>query len=420
MNVINKQKFLAELGKLLTFMYEEDRQTALAMYVKMFEDAEDEQALIQALISPTRQAVIVARAYDAKERKLQVQAQSREEAGEAPESEAMPGFVLAINQVYQEAVPAKADASAPLENQFSLFEEDMPDGEALLEETEEAAEEVEEVIAEAAAEAAEVEEMEEPAAAEDTAEAALPPETADEPGAEAETEPEAEAALPEAEAPEEAGADTEETELSPAEPEETPSSAEEPAEDARAQAEEAAVEAFLADFAIAEDMPQEEELPLEEPRYPEAELTEAAETAPAVEAVLEEDEEEEPEESPVSRTPGANGVRRRPKALLLILYILLAIPITLVCVAVLLIPALLFLALAFGVIAAGSAALMTAFSGFPVFADILIVLGAALIVLALGLLFLWIFIWFIGGAIAGVIRGVIKLGAKWCYEEVPA
>ena len=128
MNVINKQKFLAELGKLLTFMYEEDRQTALAMYVKMFEDAEDEQALIQALISPTRQAVIVARAYDAKERKLQVQAQSREEAGEAPESEAMPGFVLAINQVYQEAVPAKADASAPLENQFSLFEEDMPDG----------------------------------------------------------------------------------------------------------------------------------------------------------------------------------------------------------------------------------------------------------------------------------------------------
>lgn len=29
---INKQKFLAELGKLLTFMYDEDRQTALAMY----------------------------------------------------------------------------------------------------------------------------------------------------------------------------------------------------------------------------------------------------------------------------------------------------------------------------------------------------------------------------------------------------
>ena len=61
MTTINKQKFLAELGKLLTFMYEEDRQTALAMYVKMFEDAEDERALLQALISPTRQAVIVAR-----------------------------------------------------------------------------------------------------------------------------------------------------------------------------------------------------------------------------------------------------------------------------------------------------------------------------------------------------------------------
>ncbi len=75
---INKQKFLAELSKLLTFMYEEDRQNALAAYSRMFEEAEDEQKLIQILVSPTRQAVIVARAYDAKERKLQVTAQSRE------------------------------------------------------------------------------------------------------------------------------------------------------------------------------------------------------------------------------------------------------------------------------------------------------------------------------------------------------
>ena len=52
---INKQKFLAELGKLLTFMYDEDRQTALAMYGRMFDNARDEQALIQFLISPTRQ-----------------------------------------------------------------------------------------------------------------------------------------------------------------------------------------------------------------------------------------------------------------------------------------------------------------------------------------------------------------------------
>ena len=125
MNGINKQKFLAELGKLLTFMYEEDRQTALAMYVKMFEDTEDEQALIQALVSPTRQAVIVARAYNAKMRKLQVEAQSREVAAERVEEEATPDFILAINQVYQDAVHVKSAGTAPLENQYSLFEEDV-------------------------------------------------------------------------------------------------------------------------------------------------------------------------------------------------------------------------------------------------------------------------------------------------------
>ena len=45
--------------------------------------------------------------------------------------------------------------------------------------------------------------------------------------------------------------------------------------------------------------------------------------------------------------------------------------------------------------------------------------AAAVIVLALGLLLLWIFVWFIGGAIGGLIRNVLELGRKWCYEEVP-
>ena len=64
MTSINKQKFLAELGKLLTFMYEEDRQRAIELYSRMFEEADDERALLQSLVSPTRQAVIVARAYN--------------------------------------------------------------------------------------------------------------------------------------------------------------------------------------------------------------------------------------------------------------------------------------------------------------------------------------------------------------------
>ena len=51
----------------------------------------------------------------------------------------------------------------------------------------------------------------------------------------------------------------------------------------------------------------------------------------------------------------------------------------------LLLPAALFLALAVAAIGTGAAALFSAFSGFAVFADIMVVLGAALVPLALGL-----------------------------------
>ena len=120
---INRQKFLAELGKLLTFMYEEDRQTALSMYNAMFDRVEDETALIHKLVSPTRQAVLIARAYDAKERKLQVHAQSRE-GGEEGGSGEIPQFVMVIDRIAQDLPAGHAPAPrAVLEDQFSLFEE---------------------------------------------------------------------------------------------------------------------------------------------------------------------------------------------------------------------------------------------------------------------------------------------------------
>ena len=220
-NDINKQKFLAELGKLLTFMYEEDRQAALAMYGKMFDDARDEQDLIQFLSSPTRQAVVIARAYNARARKLQVESQSRQQEGDDPWS----GDAFPEEDGYEEE---------------SLFA----------------------------------------------------------------------------------------------------------------------------------------------------------------------DEETEP--------------LRKPRVPLLILYILLAVPLTLVGVLVLLVPTLLFLALAASSVSVGATLLLAAFGGFTILADFLLLFGTALVLLALGLLFLWIFIWFIGGAIAGMIAGVIRLGGRWCYKEVAA
>ena len=114
------------------------------------------------------------------------------------------------------------------------------------------------------------------------------------------------------------------------------------------------------------------------------------------------------------------ATKRKTRVLLLIVYILLAIPVALIGIVVLLIPTLAALGLAVGVIVLGSAALVAAFSLFQKLADLLILLGTAIIVLALGLLLLWLFVWFIGGAIGGLIRGLIELGRKWCFVEVPA
>ena len=115
---MNRQKFLAELAKLLSFMYEEDRRYALDMYERMFNIAgEDEQWLIQNLMSPTRQAVIIARAYDAKERSLTVSAHWKEDDGYEDESDETPPFVLAINKIFDDLFPEEEEAEEEAEEQ---------------------------------------------------------------------------------------------------------------------------------------------------------------------------------------------------------------------------------------------------------------------------------------------------------------
>ena len=111
---------------------------------------------------------------------------------------------------------------------------------------------------------------------------------------------------------------------------------------------------------------------------------------------------------------------RKARVGLLILYILFAVPLGLIGMVLLL--ALTFLVLGAAVItaAAGIMLITASFGGFTVFADILVVAGVAIIVLALGLLLLWLFVWLIGGAMVGLIRGLIGLGGKWCYKEVAA
>ncbi len=396
----SRQKFLAELGKLLTFMYEEDRQLALSMYEQMFDCAEDEDTLIHELMSPTRQAVLVARAYDAKERKLSVSSTTKKEEGYEGNGET-PEFVHVIQDLFDKLVGDVRPESDVMENQVSLFEE--PEEEAPEEEvpTEDDA---------PAEEPEEVPKTEEIPEEEESAEEDIPDQ------AEAE------------ETAEEAVEESEQEDTSDSRDSTEADEAEEPMDDFQVaeEAEEAMQEAVAE--AAAEEALEEaaEEAPAEEP---------AAEEVP-VEEVSEEETPAEPEEAPAeesiqpvekavvdeavkSVTEGPARMVRKPKVFLLFLFILLAIPITLVLVALLLVPTVACLAAAVGLIALGAMLIVGAFSGFPVFADILLMLGAAIVVLALGLLFLWLFIWFIAGAIVGLIRGVVELGSNWCYKEVP-
>ncbi len=383
---INKQKFLAELGKLLTFMYEEDRQRAMGLYSRMFEEAGDEQALIQALISPTRQAVVVARAYNSNLGRLSLNAETKA-APEDRDENGVPDYVQAIEKVREQAwaaigVPAAAEEAeeAPAET------EEAEEAPAEVEEAEEAPAEAEEAE-EAPAEAEEAEEA--PAEAEEVEEAPAEAEEAEEAPAEAE---EAEEAPAETEEAEEAPAETEEVEEAPAETEE--------AEEAPAAAE----EAEEAPAAAEPDKSAHEGIEF-------FTLPEEGKETPQSDTLL--DENTFNIDSDALRKP-----RRKAKPFALILYILLAIPLTICAIAVLLVPAILFLALSVAAIICGVVLVSTAFKGFPVFADIMVVLGVSLVLFALGLLFLWTSIWFIGGAIVGVVHGVAVLCEKWCYKEV--
>lgn len=360
--VINKQKFLAELGKLLTFMYEEDRKTALALYTAMFEEAASEEALIQLLMSPTRQAVVIARAYDAAARKLQGSSKAQEGSNgeeakfltviENIRAEAVSRGIIGVpGAEFEEETEETAEEPVEDENQFSLFEINDEETETETEdETENAAE----------AEETEAEKTEE---SEENVEAAV---------------------------------ETNETESAP----EVPNIIRNDEE----------INAFIAEFQRDTVSAVEGETAAAA-EASEQTTEEAGETAAADEGEAEPTAEVETE--PVTMV-------RKPKVFLLILYIIAAIPITIAGAAVLLIPTLILLALAIVAVAAGVTAMTAVFSGFAVIADILVVLGCALAVCAVALFLLWTFIWFTVDVLIGFVAGAFRLGGKWCYKEVPA
>ncbi len=360
-------------------MYEEDRVQAMSMYSSLFDETDDETGLLQLLVSPTRQAVNLARAYDASERKLQAHSQARD-AGAVAEEE--PAFIQVIDRLREQAAAKGAISPKVSDDQFSLFEDAELDTSVFDDVAATLDEQPAEAVSEHAAPGAD----------------RYPDEDA---------APDDSQALP--------------VQAAPAEPEDTLGP--EPADDA--------VEAFLAGFNIegnelagTEEPPAAEEPPLspvgDAPAAPAAREI-SAEGAPALSPAPLEPLPDLPAEPFSAEVPAEAVPRqtvRKTRTFLLILFILFAVPITLVCILILLLPTLLCLSLAFSGIMLGISGLTAAFTSFSVIADILLILGCALVVLALGILLAWTFIWFVFGAIPGLVRGVISLGRRLCTKEV--
>ena len=379
-------------------MYDEDRKRALEMYDEIFDEINNENAVLQLLVSPTRQAVNLARAYDARDRKYQDDGQE-------------PAYQLVIEDIRRQAAVLMPAAPQAEEGQVSLFSD-----------------------------------------------AELSENVFDSLGFDVLPEDHEETPSPLNQVSQEIGLfpdEDREGEPAPLAPPPVPvieeSAAEAPAQEVEDFSD--AVDAFLADFAINDEL-SDNTAPEQSPISPMQDEDAGEENAPQQTAEKKEDTvrampeqaaipvqphaEEAMQNAPVQefRAPRMQGPRQEQRAQLdlpdmtgttkrktnvplLILFILLAIPVGLVCAAAILAFAAIFLGLAGLSLFVGVNGLIAAF-GFSVFADILLVFGLALALTAIGLLLLWLFIWLLIGAIPGLIRSICALARKLCYKEVSA
>lgn len=378
MTLINRQQFMSELSKLLTFMFKEDRSEIIQQYNEMLDNAEDEQAMLESFGSPTRLAVAISRSYQRDERKLSVHADSKDGgSGEnvkvkpviptqgkkssapivKPNEPAADAYVDIIEEIRREKAAEEGIEYKPI-----FFKEETKPEPEVEESAEEAAEETAQPVDEVSENAAE--------------EAA----TADEENAENDIE----ASDSEAQA-EDADAEVAEA-------------AEQPADEAEAapQAQEAQA-----------DEGGEAEAAADAEAEPEPEAAEPAdETAHVLATVFNETPETAPEKV------------RKTNVFALILYIIVSIPVGLVLLLVM-------LGLELGVLGCGLLGLRVGFgllsftfSGMSVLADVLICFGVNIAVLALGVLITWFAVWLIIVSVPWLIRGIKNLGRKLCVKEV--
>ena len=374
---MNRQRYMAELSKLLTFMFKEDKEDILAHYNKMLDEAEDEQALLESFGSPTRLAVTISRSYKRTERKLAVEADSKADKPDEGETSVEPEHIF-VKPVQKETAAEKTLAAPAPGLSYA------------------------DIIEEIRREKAEEEGVE------DTPMFFNEPEKApEEPEAEEKAEPAPEE--PEAEGSEEADIEVEivETPAEESEPEEA--EPEEEAPEADGEAEEATEDEAEETTEEKTEEPEAEDTEAEEPQ--DAEESESAQERAELDAVTVFDQLDKMQ-------PPVETVQYKTNVGLLILYLIFAIPIGLALFFAAVIVALSLLAAGAVLIGLGIKTVGFAFSTFAIFADSILCAGAALVALAIALMLIWLAILILFRGLGGLIAGIKALGVRICVREV--
>lgn len=378
MTHINKQKFLTELSKFLTFLNDEEREKVLEKFEGLFDHSDNEEELIASMESPLKITVELSRAFT-KGGLPEVLSFCEELVGgqwtPSADSDAVKEEIIqsidedtfkSIDIVTENAPEAESEAvpSEPMEDDglVAVFEQDMKEEE----EPEEPAEEVLDPLSD--------EEV-----------------TSEEYTLDTESEPAEESESEEVPAPEE---------------EDIPAPVEgDAAEEPESEEEEAVIEEPETPETVDEEVPEpaEEEIVRENPEDLEPEDEEISEISRNIEDQFEEE----------------NNVRYKAKIWALIPYLIIAIPLGLIGIVICAAITGAILAVAAALVAAVvTGASMAAQSGMNVMADIIMTIGATLIALGLALLVIWFAVWFAVNTIGGIIGGLCRLGRKWCYKEV--
>jgi len=122
--------------------------------------------------------------------------------------------------------------------------------------------------------------------------------------------------------------------------------------------------------------------------------------------------------APETVTEPAPETEKKTNVALLVPYLIVAVALGLAAIAAITVVMLISLGLGilFGFVALKGFALVI--TGMTVFADILVVVGGAAVLLALAIFFIWLAVWLILAAYRAVVRGLKALGIRLCVKEV--